>query len=260
MLKWLRLVFVFVPYLLWQYLFKIVPMSRNMNKYTLQQRWDELRKLLIRLYKVLRIDIKARNWGYLQNNRQQYIIVNHFSFLDPVTMIVLNKKPLIFVAKEETFDMIFVGRCLRLIDGIGLKRGDLRAELNSMKLVSKAIDNGLTVCIFPEGTRNTSFNGELLEFKAGAFNIAMKKQLEIVSVCLIGTQFPLQLNTNWKKFPVTIDVPALYEASDYENLTTIEFSNLVRETMQASVNHIREVQIKRQRPYIKKRDLKLITT
>jgi len=57
---------------------------------------------------------------------------------------------------------------------------------------SQAIENNISVALFPEGTIPKHDNPKLIPFKDGAFRIAIEKQVPIV---------PVTLPHNWKILP-----------------------------------------------------------
>ena len=59
-----------------------------------------------------------------------------------------------------------------------------------LKTILQAIDyvkNGISICIFPEGTRNKGEELSLLPFKEGAFKIATKTGCPIVPISMNNT-------------------------------------------------------------------------
>lgn len=257
MWKWIKVVTIYLPYFLYHYFVHILRMLRHKDRYSLQERYDLIRKLSAKLLKYLRVDIHAQGMYNIQNTRTQFLIVNHFSLLDALTIMTYSQKPIIFIAKEETYKMPLAGKCLKLLDGITLKRGNLRAEINSIRAMENCLKDGLTVCIFPEGTRNRSYTAPFNEFKAGSFKPGMRAKVEIVPITLIGTQFPLKM-TNFKRYPICLTVGKPYLPSDYEGKSTVEFSKSVQTSMQASVNNLRIEHRKLFLPYLNKKNHKLI--
>ena len=117
-----------------------------------------------------------------------YIFVgNHSSNLDiPVIMGKL-PVPIRFLAKKEIFKVPVLGGAMRAIHMIETDRGlgpTVHRAIN--KRVTAAVAAGLSLMIFPEGTR--SENGKLLPFKKGAFRIAVGNTMPIVPVTIVGTR------------------------------------------------------------------------
>ena len=77
-----------------------------------------------------------------------------------------------------------------------LDRSDPKQGLKTILTAIDYIKRGISICIFPEGTRNTGAELSLLPFKDGAFKIATKTNCAIVPVSMNNTcaifekQFP----------------------------------------------------------------------
>ena len=78
-----------------------------------------------------------------------------------------------------------------------LNRDDKKAGLKTILSCIEQIKNGVSICIFPEGTRCESEDDtEMLPFKEGSFKIAEKTGCAIVPMALTGSadvferQFP----------------------------------------------------------------------
>jgi 1-acyl-sn-glycerol-3-phosphate acyltransferase len=65
---------------------------------------------------------------------------------------------------------------------VGIARDDPRKAVESMKTAAERIQQGVSVVIFPEGTR--SEDGGLLPFKRGGFNLALRSKCEIVPIAI----------------------------------------------------------------------------
>ena len=100
------------------------------------------------------------------------LVSNHRTALDPFAMLAALDGPhLRYVAKEEIFRVPVVGPLLSRIFFLSIDRKNPRNAVTSIKKAAEYIsDNGMSVGIFPEGTR--SKDGTLLPFHAGSFKIA----------------------------------------------------------------------------------------
>lgn len=258
MWKYLRLVFVFVPKLIWAYFAWIFAYSRHPEKYPLSQRYAKAHKLCLQFVKDIRLDVHHQGLGYIRRQKPQYIIVNHFGFLDPIVIMAITDKHLLFVAKKEAKKMPFIGRILQSIDAVFLNREDLKQEVKAMSKVKKILQGGRTVVIFPEGTRNRKYSADLGMFKPGAFKVPEVLDVEIVPVAVIGTQFALLLSTNWKTFPIEVLIMPPYLPSS-EKLGSVGLSKKFQELMQSMVNDIREKENNRISAFLTKRQKELIS-
>jgi len=86
---------------------------------------------------------------------------------------------------------------------ITVDRADALDALKSLKLAKQRIAAGISVVVFPEGTRST--DGKLLPFKRGGFLLALKSKTPIVPVTINGTG-KLLARGEWRVRPGTIDV------------------------------------------------------
>jgi len=112
---------------------------------------------------------------------------NHTSNLDIPVIIGRLPVSIRFLAKKELFKVPVLGGAMRAIHMIETDRrlgpGAHRA-INAQ--VATAIAAGLSLMIFPEGTR--SENGEVLPFKKGAFRIAVENAMPVVPVTIAGAR------------------------------------------------------------------------
>lgn len=118
--------------------------------------------------------------------RRPYVVVaNHASLADP---FLLSHLPFDqrFVAKEELFKLPLVGWLLRLAGDIPIHRGDHESAVAMERECATTLAKGLSVTIFPEGTR--SRDGVLGRFRPGAFRIAIAAGVPVLPVVLRGTE------------------------------------------------------------------------
>ncbi|MBR3646503.1 MAG: 1-acyl-sn-glycerol-3-phosphate acyltransferase [Lachnospiraceae bacterium] len=123
----------------------------------------------------------------LENIPQESVLFigNHTSYFDIVVSYMTINHRTGFIGKDDLAKIPGLNWWLLLLDGLFLNRKDPRKGL---EMVNKAADNitkGISVFIFPEGTRSKT--GELGEFKEGSFKIAAKSNCKIVPVAIKGT-------------------------------------------------------------------------
>jgi len=110
---------------------------------------------------------------------------NHQSYVDIFLLIAIIDKNFLFMAKEELFKIPFFGFAIRSLGLIPINRGESRDALKSLFEAAKKIQEGYSVLLFPEGTRNNE--PKMLPFKRGAFTLAVRTGLEIAPFILEGT-------------------------------------------------------------------------
>jgi 1-acyl-sn-glycerol-3-phosphate acyltransferase len=87
-----------------------------------------------------------------------------------------------FAAKKELFDEPVLGSVMRTLGMLPVDRDD---PMKSIDVLNRAVADGDSIIIFPEGTR--SRDGRLLPFKKGAFVAAIEMGRPIVPVAIKGT-------------------------------------------------------------------------
>jgi 1-acyl-sn-glycerol-3-phosphate acyltransferase len=138
--------------------------------------------------------------------RGAYVVVaNHQSFLD---IFVLCNIPheMKWVAKKELFKIPMFGWGLRLAGDICLDRGDAASALKVMEQARRYLKNGMSVMIFPEGTR--SEDGTLLPFKPGAFKLAVETGVPVLPIAVSGSANGMPKGGPWVR-PTKVSVKIL---------------------------------------------------
>ena len=112
------------------------------------------------------------------------VVANHQSLLD---IVLLCRMPheMKWVIKEELFKVPWIGQMLRLTGDIAVKRGDSESGGEAVARAKAYLKRGMSVMIFPEGTR--SRDARLLPFKKGAFRLAIDAGVPVLPVVVSGT-------------------------------------------------------------------------
>lgn len=113
-------------------------------------------------------------------------IGNHRSYFDILITYVRVPRPTGYIAKKEMLKWPLLVNWMRNLHCLFLDRNDLKQGL---KIVLTAIDlvkAGVSICIFPEGTRNR-VNHTFMEFHEGSFKIASKTGCPIVPMTIYNS-------------------------------------------------------------------------
>ena len=116
---------------------------------------------------------------------QSYVFVgNHTSMFD--AWLVYGWLPVVFkwIMKASIRKIPFVGTACKAAGHIFIQRGASKQALQSLEEAKSRLVNGVSVVIFPEGTR--SADGQVGKFKRGAFQIAFDMNLPVVPMSLTG--------------------------------------------------------------------------
>lgn len=111
-------------------------------------------------------------------------IGNHRSYFDILLTYTRVRRLTGYVSKKSMESFPILSIWMKYLYCLFLDRDDIKAGL---KTILKAIDyirNGISIFIFPEGTRNKGEETSLLPFKEGSFKIAAKTGCAIVPVSI----------------------------------------------------------------------------
>jgi 1-acyl-sn-glycerol-3-phosphate acyltransferase len=139
---------------------------------------------------------------------------NHASNLDPVALVPNIPRRVALLAKKEVFRVPILSKALRQAKLIPVDRADKEAAAESVEIAVEYMKEGLSFCVFPEGTR--SRDGRLLAFKKGTFLMAIRADAWVVPVSLVGTQ-RLMRKGDWTIHPgeVVVRYGAPAKATEY---------------------------------------------
>jgi 1-acyl-sn-glycerol-3-phosphate acyltransferase len=137
--------------------------------------------------KVCGVSWEVEGMEHVEPGRSYVFVSNHISNLDPPFHITtLSARVSIrFLAKQELFKIPILAQAMRRIGIVETDRaGSNAAHRKINEQVAVAIARGLSLVIYPEGTR--SRDAELKRFKKGAFRIAIDNDLPVVPVAIAG--------------------------------------------------------------------------
>lgn len=117
--------------------------------------------------------------------RPYVVVANHLSLVDP---FLLSSLPwdMQWVGKESLFKVPVVGWIMRLGGDISLRRGSGESVRAMFDECRRSLDGGLSVMLFPEGTRSTTSGVQ--PFKDGAFDLAVQQGAPLLPIAIAGTE------------------------------------------------------------------------
>jgi len=131
------------------------------------------------------IPVKVKGKEKLLRDRPQVIFSNHSSYFDVFCLLAYLPIQFRWLAKAELFRIPLFGKAMEYGGYLPIDRSNPRRAHESMIRAAQRIKDGTSIVIFPEGTR--SQDGKLKEFKSGGAILAIKAQVPIVPVALVGT-------------------------------------------------------------------------
>lgn len=138
---------------------------------------------LIRLISKIVFRIKVYGCENIPKEGGFIVASNHISYYDPPLVGSWNSRQIYFMAKKELFEYPIFGNIIRRTNALPVKRGVI--DRNALEEVSKVINNGYGITIFPEGTR--SKNGQFLPPKPGIGMIARQAECAILPAYINGS-------------------------------------------------------------------------
>lgn len=167
-----------VHFLLAALLFPFDPDRKNIHLTT--SLWAKSMLVVLPLMKV-RIQDEAK----IKPGETYIIIANHQSLADILAVLHL-RHPFKFIAKKELFGIPVFGWTLSAAGYIPLIRGDRESGRQVMLKAEAYLKRKVSVLFFPEGTRSP--DGEIHEFKMGAFKIASDLSFPVLPLVINGTR------------------------------------------------------------------------
>ena len=186
------------------------------------------------------VSLRVSGLNHIDPRRQYIFMVNHQSNIDiPVLFQSLAGFQLRWLAKKEMLWVPFLGWAMWAARHIAVDRGDRNDALRSLKKAQERMAGGISIVIFPEGTRSP--DGGLLPFKRGGFLLAVKTQTPIVPVTINGSG-KILAKGDWRlragEIRVTVGAPVSVEGYRPGNMRAL--SKRVRELIAANLDPAEE--------------------
>ncbi len=137
------------------------------------------------ILKVTGADITIIGHENVPKNQAVLYIGNHRSFFDILLTYVHCPDLTGYVAKKEMEPIPLLSIWMRYLHCLFLDRKDIKEGMKTILTAIEKVKNGISICIFPEGTRNKGNDElELLPFHEGSFKIATKSGCPIIPMAI----------------------------------------------------------------------------
>lgn len=218
MIRFLSVCFVLISFLILSVPF--LPILLLIGKISPKTR-DGITRFLVRFMFRLFIrmtgsKVELRGMEKLPPDEAVLFVGNHRSYFDILVTYAYLDRPFGFVAKDGMKKAPILRVWMRFIHCLFLNRTDLKAGLQTINEGAEQIKNGISVFIFPEGTRGGK-EGEIAEFKEGSMKIAQKARCKIVPIALSRTAAIWEDN-----FPKMQPSRVTMEVGDPIDVTTLD--------------------------------------
>lgn len=137
--------------------------------------------------------VRVTGLDKIDTSKPHVYAANHASALD-IPVLYVNLPFLFRIAfKKELLSYPIVGWQLKRSGQVCIDQQNPSHSISSIRAALKGLKAGLPLVIFPEGGRTP--DGEIKPFLSGAFFLAIKAQVDIVPLALVGTYELLPMNT-----------------------------------------------------------------
>ena len=151
------------------------------------------------------IHVRVRRAAVLDSRTPYVFMSNHTTHVDVLAVVAaLPEFQLRWVAKRELTEVPMFGWALRNAGHIIVDRSNHRQAMRSLRAAEEKMARGVSVMIFPEGTRGPG-GGAMLPFKRGGFVLAAETKAAIVPIAITGSTDVLA-RRDWRIHGGDVDV------------------------------------------------------
>lgn len=116
-------------------------------------------------------------------DRAVLYVGNHRSFFDILITYVRVPRPTGYIAKDSLEKIPLLSIWMRNLHCLFLDRSDIKKGLKTILEGIEKLKSGISICIYPEGTRNKT-EEELLDFHEGSFKLASKAKCPVIPMTM----------------------------------------------------------------------------
>lgn len=176
------------------------------------------------------ICVDVRGVAEIDPGRSYVYMCNHLSNFDIPVLLAHLPVQFRWLAKAELFRIPLFGRAMRGAGYISIDRFNRDSAFASIDEAAAKIQQGVSVMIFPEGTR--SRDGSLLPFKKGGFVLAVDSGVPIVPLIVQGTQAIMPKGSRLvHPNPVELTIRPPIQTGDYNRETKEQLMVEVRKVI-----------------------------
>jgi 1-acyl-sn-glycerol-3-phosphate acyltransferase len=133
-----------------------------------------------------RVKVRVEGIEHLRGKGPYLFMSNHQGFYDIFALLGHLPYQFKWLAKKELFSVPFFGWTMAAVGYISIDRGGTRDTVEAMNEAAQKIRDGMSVVIFPEGSRSP--DGSIQPFKKGGFTLAIKSKVPIVPIAISGSR------------------------------------------------------------------------
>ena len=135
---------------------------------------------------VSRVHVSVKGLSNIEPDKSYVYMANHQSNFDIPVLLGCLPVQFRWLAKAELFKIPLFGRAMLGAGYVKIDRFNRKSAFESLEEAARRMRNGVSVMIFPEGTR--SIDGNIRPFKKGGFVLAVDSGVPIIPIILHGTR------------------------------------------------------------------------
>jgi 1-acyl-sn-glycerol-3-phosphate acyltransferase len=163
------------------------------------------------------VKMEVKGHEHVPKDEAVLYVGNHRSIFDIITTYSLCPGLTGYIAKNSVEKIPLLNFFMRRLYCLFIDRADVK---QSLKVILKAIDQvkaGISICIFPEGTRNKDREHpeNLMPFKEGSLKIAQKTGCKVIPMAILGTDEIFENHIPWihrQKVTIVYGEPIVLDA------------------------------------------------
>lgn len=133
-----------------------------------------------------RVKVTVEGMEHLREEETYIFMSNHQGSYDIFALLGFLPFQFKWLAKKELFSIPFFGWAMAAAGYISIDREGTRKTVEAMNKAARKIRDGMSVVIFPEGSRSP--DGSIQPFKKGGFTLAVKSNIPIVPIAIAGSR------------------------------------------------------------------------
>jgi 1-acyl-sn-glycerol-3-phosphate acyltransferase len=147
--------------------------------------------------------------------RPRLYAANHLSALDIPLLYAYLPFTFRIMAHRLVFRVPLIGWYLRRAGALEISPDSVALSRRALRDAIETLQRGMPLVIFPEGERSPT--GKMLPFKRGAFYIAMKAQVEVVPMAILGAYEALPVGSaHIRRVPLRLAIGDPISVTDYQ--------------------------------------------
>lgn len=150
---------------------------------------------------LLLVRVKVRGRDNISPGQSYVFVANHQGAFDIWAIYGYLNHNFKWLMKKELEKIFMVGYACRKAGHVFVDDSSIHGVKETISEAEKTIKDGMSVVIFPEGSR--SWDGKMIPFKRGAFMLAAEFRLPVVPITIDGS-FKAMPRTTYTATPTTI--------------------------------------------------------